>query len=218
MSDFEHDDELRAALRRAHPTRNEARSTLAANRARMARARTRRRAAIGSIAAASFIAVGAAVFVANSTSDTNVVDVVAPPSTVATVSSTAPGQQASSTSVPSSTTSATSSSSSTTRSGVDPTTTAPPPPATQPTTTANGPTTTAGAVRTTHVGAGGTLIVTHTATAITIEQITNAAGWTYTVNKNDADDVEIEWRRSNPEGQAKIRLRLVDGAIREEIE
>ncbi|MEO8693383.1 MAG: hypothetical protein ABI658_07685 [Acidimicrobiales bacterium] len=216
MNDFEHDDELRDALRRAHPTRNEGRPTLAANRARMARARTRRRAAIGSLAAASFFAVGAAVFAVNSTNDTNVVDVVAPPSTLTRVSSTAPGEQPTSTTAPSATSSSTSSSTSTTRGGPDPTTGAPLP--TQPSTTPTAPTTTAAAIRTTHTSNGGTLTVTHTATAITIEQVTDVAGWTPTVNKNDRDDVEIEWRRSNPDGQSKIRLRLVAGELREEIE
>jgi hypothetical protein len=221
MSDFEHDDELRAALRRTHPTRNEASSILAANRTRMARARTRRRAAIGSITAASFIAVGGALFAANSTSDTNVIDVVAPPGTVTTLSSTAPGQQAGSTTTAPSATPSTTSSVSTTRSGADQSTTAPPPPVTQPTTatapTTTAPTTTANAPHT-YSGNGGTLTVIQTATAMTIGPITDVAGWTHTVNKNDSDDIEVEWRRGNPEGQAKIRLRLVDGAIREEIE
>ena len=84
--------------------------------------------------------------------------------------------------------------------------------------TSTAPTTTPGATRTTHSGSGGTLTVTQTANAMTVEQITDFAGWTHTVNKNDSDDIEIEWRRSNPEGQAKIRLRLIDGSIREEID
>jgi len=216
MSDFEHDDDLRDALRRAHPARNEAGPTLAATRDRMARARTRRRAAIGSIAAASFVAVGAAVFAANTTSDTNVVDVVGPPGTVVTVSTTEPAERpGSTTTVSSSTTSTT-----TTRSGSDQTTTiapAPPPSSTQ-TTTATTPASTTGPGRTIHSSQGGTITVRHTATAITVEQITDVAGWTHTVNKNDSDDVEVEWRRSNPEDHAKVRLRLVDGTIREEIE
>lgn len=53
---------------------------------------------------------------------------------------------------------------------------------------------------------------------MTVEQITDQPGWTATVNKNQGDDIEVEWRRSDPEDEAKIRLRLVDGAIREEID
>ena len=217
MSDFEHDDELRAALRRAHPARSEAGPTLAANRTRMARARSRRRAAVGSIATASFVAIGAAVFAANGTSDTNVVDVVAPPSTVSTVSSTEPGDRLGTTTAPQPT--------STTRTGADQTTTvapAPPPPSsTQPTTTvptSTVSTPTTGVSRSTHIGRGGTITVTQTATAMSVEQITNVVGWTHTVNKSDSDDIEVEWRRSNPEDDAKIRLRLIDGSIREEID
>ena len=215
MSDFEHDDELRNALRRAHPARNEAGPTLAANRTRMVRARSRRRAAVGSIAAASIVAIGAAVFAANGTSGTTVVDVVAPPSTLSTVSSTEPGNRPSSTTIGPPSTTASSLTASTTPS--------PPPPSTQPATTApvstsTAPTSTPGATRTTHSGSGGTLTVTQTANAMTVEQITDFAGWTHTVNKSDSDDIEIEWRRSNPEGQAKIRLRLIDGSIREEID
>jgi hypothetical protein len=215
MSEFEHDDELRDALRRAHPARSEAGPMLAANRARMARARSRRRAAVGSIAAASFVAIGAAVFAANGSGDTNVVDVVAPPSTVSTVSTTEPGDR------PGTTTAAPSSS--TTRGGADQTTTiaqTPPESSTQPTTTATATasTSTTLAARTTHSGRGGTITVTRTATAMSVEQITDVVGWTHTVNKNDSDDIEVEWRRSDPEDDAKIRLRLVDGSIREEIE
>jgi hypothetical protein len=212
MSDFEHDDQLRDALRRAHPARTEAGPTLAASRTRMARARSRRRAALGSIAAASFVAIGAAVFAANTTSDNNVVDVLAPPSTVSIVS-TAPGDQ------PGTTTNAPQSTS-TTRVGADPTTTVAPPPtsSTQPATTTTVPTTTTGAARTTHIGRGGTITVMQTATAMTLEQITDVVGWMHTVNKNDSDDIEVEWRRGNPEDQAKIRLRLIDGSIREEID
>ena len=81
MSDFEHDDELRDAAP-CPPAATRPDPTLAANRTRMARARSRRRAAIGSITAASFVAIGGAVFAANGTSDTNVVDVVAPPTHV----------------------------------------------------------------------------------------------------------------------------------------
>ena len=80
------------------------------------------------------------------------------------------------------------------------------------------PTTTTGAARTTHIGRGGTITVMQTATAMTLEQITDVVGWTHTVNKNDSDDIEVEWRRGNPEDQAKIRLRLIDGSIREEID
>ena len=211
MSDFEHDDELRNALRRAHPVRNEAGPTLAANRTRMVRARSRRRAAVGSIAAASIVAIGAAVFAANGTSGTNVVDVVAPPSTLSTVSSTELGDT-STTTGPSSTTASSLTAS-----------TVPSPPTKQPATTApastsTAPTTTPAGTRTTHTGSGGTLTVTQTANAMTVEQITDFAGWTHTVNKSDSDDIEIEWRRSNPEGQAKIRLRVIDGSIREEID
>ena len=48
---------------------------------------------------------------------------------------------------------------------------------------------------------------------MTVEQITDVFGWTHTVNKNDSDDIEVDWRRSNPEDEAKIRLRLIDGSI-----
>ena len=212
MSDFEHDDELRDALHRAHPARNEAGPILAANRTRMARARSRRRALVGSTAAASFVAIGAAVFAANGTSDTNLVDVVAPPSTVSTVSSTEPGDRLGTTTAPQST--------STTRGGADQTTTVAPAPTPSSTqlTTSTVTTGTSGAARTTHIGRGGTITVTQTAAAISVEQITDVVGWTHTVNKNDRDDIEVEWRRSNPEDDAKIRLRLIDGSIREEID
>jgi len=221
MSDFEHDDELRDALRRAHPAGREAGPTLAANRTRMARARTRRRAAIGSIAAASVRVVGAAIFSAGGSSDTNVVDVVAPPNTAPVVSSTAPVDA-----IDSTTTIAVPSTPSTTRVGAEPPTTIPvtPPPPTaesstsRPPSTTTLPTTTVNSARTTYTSPGGTVTVTSTTSAITIEQITDASGWTHAVNKNDSDDVEVEWRHSNPEDQSKIRLRLIDGAIREEIE
>lgn len=218
MSDFEHDDELRDALRRAHPARNEAGPTLAATRIRMVRARTRRRAAIGSIAAVSFVAIGATVFAATTSSDTNRIDVVAPPSTIVSVSSTEPSER------PGSTTTVTSSTTTTptTRSGSDQTTTiapAPPSSSTQPATTAEtAPTTTTDPGRTTYSTRGGTITVRQTATAITIEQVTDVAGWTHTVDKDDSDDIEVEWRRNDPEDHAKVRLRLVDGAIREENE
>jgi hypothetical protein len=52
---------------------------------------------------------------------------------------------------------------------------------------------------------------------ITVEQITDEAGWTHTMQYK-GDDVEVEWRRSNPEDDTKIRLRLENGAIREEID
>ena len=221
MSDFEHDDELRDALRRAHPARREAGPTLTSNRPRMVRARARRRAAIGSITAASVLVVGAAIFASDGTNDTNVVDVVAPPNTAPLVPSTAPGDPLGST-----TTVVAPSTSMTTRIGPDQSTTAPaaPPPTSEsttsrpPSTTTTTTTTTAGPARKTHTTSGGTVTVTWTTSAITIEQITDALGWTHTVEKDESDDIEIRWRRSNPEDDTKVRLRLIDGAIREEIE
>jgi len=90
MNDFEHDDELRNALRRAQPARHEAAPVLRANRARMVRARARRRAVVGSITAASFAIVGVALFAANSNSGTTTVDVVSPPNTSVIVPTTMP--------------------------------------------------------------------------------------------------------------------------------
>ena len=210
MSDFEHDDELRNALRRAQPARNEAAPVLRANRARMARARARRRAVVGSITAVSFAVVGAALFAANGTDDTNVVDVVAPPSTSVAVSSTVPDDSISATSLPPLSTV-------TTIRGVDQSTTAPSGPSTtaaQSSTTA--PTTTAATRRQTFTSRGGTVTV-NWASVITVEQITDEAGWVHTMQYK-GDDVEVEWRRSNPDDDTKIRLRLENGEIRQEID
>lgn len=211
MSDFEHDDELRNALRRAEPARNEAAPVLRANRARMTRARARRRAVVGSITATSFAVVGVALLAARGTDDPNVVDVVGPPSTSVTVSSTVPDASI----VP--TTSLPPLSTVTTTRGTDQSTTAPTGPSTtaaQSSTTA--PTTTAAARRQTFIGRAGTITV-NWASVITIEQITDEAGWTHT-SQYKGDDVEVEWRRSNPDDDTRIRLRLENGEIRPEID
>jgi hypothetical protein len=216
MSDFEHDDELRNALRRAEPARNEAAPVLRANRSRMVRARARRRAVVSSITAASLAVVGVALFAANGTNDTNTVDVVSPPNTAVIVSSTAPGDS------PDSTTSVVPPSTVTTTRGAGQSTTTPPTtaPSGAPTTTAPPPSTstptTNGPRQQVFTGRGGTVTISWT-TVITVEQITDAAGWSHTMQYK-GDDVEVEWRRSNPDDDAKIRLRLDNGQITPEID
>jgi hypothetical protein len=221
MNDFEHDNELRDALRRAQPARNEASPILRANRARMVRARARRRAIVGSITAASLAVVGVAFFSANSVNDRTTVDVVSPPNTSVIVSSTAPDDSIdSSTSlVPPSTITTTPSAGQfpttappTTAASTASTTTAQPSSTTAPTTT----TTTTTTKRQTYGGRGGTITISWT-TAISLEQITDAAGWSHTWQYK-GDDVEVEWKRSNPDDDTKIRLRLDNGAISQEID
>ena len=219
MSDFEHDDELRDALKRAHPARNEANPVLAANRARMVRARSRRRAAIGSVTAAAFVVAGAAFFAANGANDTDTIDVVAPPGTAIIATTTAPARSLEPTTSISPATTA--------PAGIDqPTTTSPPaPPSTTVTTTTRAtststlPSTTTATpgTRRTVTGRGGTITVTWTSSAITVVSITDEIGWTHSV-QNKSDDVEVDWRRSNPDDEAKIRVRLNDGELREEID
>ena len=222
MNDFEHDDELRDALRRAQPARHEAGPVLRSNRARMARARARRRAVVGSITAASFAVVGVALFAANSNNGTTTVDVVSPPNTSVIVSSTVPDDSTGSTTslVPPSTITTTpgaaqfpTSAPTTTASVGSPGTVAPPPSTASPSTTA--PTTTSSSHQT-YAGRGGSITVSWT-TAITVEQITDNAGWTHTWQYK-GEDVEVEWRRNNPDDDTKIRLSLDNGAISEEID
>jgi hypothetical protein len=158
-------------------------------------------------------------FAANGADDSNVVDVVAPPATSVIVSSAAPVESTSPT-----TSLAPSSTNPTTRgaeqSTTAPLTTAPTAPSvsttTAPQTSTTAPTTTAATRRQAFPGRGGTITV-NWSSEITVEQITDEAGWTHTMQYK-GDDVEVEWRRSNPEDDTKIRLRLENGAIREQID
>lgn len=74
-----------------------------------------------------------------------------------------------------------------------------------------------GVPRTYVVGEAGSVTLRVEAGRIVVDGVARHPGWTHTV-EGRADEVEVHFRRSSPEGEAELHARLADGALRVEIE
>lgn len=225
--DFERDDPLRRRFEKAAgPVPGAGPTILAELRPRMERSKRRRRAAIGgSLGAVILVVAGSAV--ALRPSDRTELDLLGPgttlerasttsaPTSVPTTQSTATTRRVdttTSTTAPPPTASSSTSSSTPTSSTSATTSTSPTTSSTSTSTSTRPPVTTLGP--TNFSSRGGTVTVRQVdPTTLKVLGVAPQSGWNYTIEHDEREEVEVRFRRANPEDEVRLRIRIENGVV-----
>lgn len=226
--EIERDDPLRARFEKAAgPVPSAGPTLLTELKPQMIRARNRRRAAVASTSLGVIIIAGAA-FALRSPGETGLT--VEAPVTSETVTTSLPRPTSTTTLVPSSTTLSPASTT------LPPASSATAPPSsvstststTRPPTSTSAPTTSATSSTSSSTSTtiqppiaprafssrAGTVTVSSAGGGILrVDSVAPLAGWTYTIEHDDRDEVEVRFRRSDPNDEVRLRIQLEDGVL-----